>query len=74
MDSRTLSLIYGFVANWEQAITKAESHQQARWELAEGTTLVFDAYGDSEEVQGQVRYTLRRNGPKFIWTIEQLGE
>lgn len=70
MDSKTMGLIYGFVDNFTKAAIKSETHTGTQWELAEGTKLVFDAFGTGEEATATVIYVLKREGEKMNWTIE----
>lgn len=70
MDGRTVGLIYGFVDNFTKAVTRAETHENTEWELAEGTTLVFDAFGKGEESQATVTFTLEREGSNLNWAIK----
>lgn len=72
LDGKALGLMYGFIANQEVAVIKAESHPGARWELADGTRFIFDAFGEGEdaEVTATVTFNLKRDGEKLNWSIE----
>lgn len=74
MDGFTIGLMTGFVHQFEQSAIKSESHPNSRWELAEGTTIIFNAFGsdaEADEAGAVVTFVLSRNDDgKFKWSFE----